>query len=84
MQAQKVSYSGESGVSSFSLSQITSTTSPMGTLVNSGFTSKLTYYSSLPMVTTLIVSAKCLEFKTCKLILPASGEMMDAMYLESW
>ena len=56
---------------------------PMGTLVNRDVTSKLTN-SSLPTVTSLIVSAKCLEFKTCELVLPARGEMMKAMYLESW
>ena len=34
------------------------------------------------MVTSLIVSAKCLDFKTCELVLPSKGEIIEAMYLE--
>ena len=56
----------------------------MGTLVKSEDTSKLTNSSSSLTVMSLNVSAKCFEFKTWKLVFPARGEMMEAMYLESW
>ena len=50
---------------------MTSTASPMDTLVNNDVTSKL--------LTSLIVSAKCLEFK---LVLPAKGEMIEDIILK--
>ena len=39
--------------------------------MNNDVASKLTSDSSLPMETSLIVSAKCLEFRTCELVLTA-------------
>ena len=32
----------------------------------------------------LIVSAKCMEFRTRELVFPTRGEMMETMYFESW
>ena len=91
MSNNSATLSGKSGVlsakisSSLSLAWMTYTASPMGTLVNSEDTSKLTtahrllrQYSSF-----LIVSAKCLEFKTWELVSPTRGEMTEAMYLKS-
>ena len=53
------------------------TASSMGILINKGVTSRLTSDLSLPTEASLIVSAKCLEFRTCELVLPATGEMME-------
>ena len=61
---------------------MTYTTSPMGTLVKSEDTSKLTNSSFSLTVMSLIVSVKCLEFKTWEIVFPARGEMTEAMYLE--
>ena len=54
----------------------------MGTLVKSEDMSKLTNSSSSPTVMSLMISAKCLEFKTRELVFQGRGEMMEAMYLE--
>ena len=62
---------------------MTSTASTMGTLVKSEETSKLTGISFLSNLMSLIVSAKCLEFKTWDSVLPASGEIIEAICLES-
>ena len=60
---------------------MTSTASPVGTLVKSEDTSKLTNDSSGLIVMSLIVSAKCLEFRTCELVLPAKGEIICGGYV---
>ena len=62
---------------------MTSTASSVGTLVNSEVTSKLTRASSASTRSSFTTPVKCLEFRTCEVVLPARGEITDAMYLES-
>ena len=62
---------------------MTSTASSIGTLVNSEVTLKLTRASSASTRSFFMTPVKCLEFRTCELVLPARGEITDAMYLES-
>ena len=61
---------------------MTSTASSVGTLVNSEVTSKLTRASSTSTHSSFMTPVKCLEFRTCEVVLAARGEITDAMYLE--
>ena len=78
--------SGDSGVlstrssSSVSFLCMTSTASSVGTLVNSEVTSRA---SSASIRSSFTTPVKCLEFRTCEVVLPARGEITDATYLES-
>ena len=59
---------------------MTWTASSIGTLVKREVMSKLTSISSSSTLRPAIISMKCLEFFTCESVLPAKGDMREAMF----